>query len=64
MAMVGDKYSDMQAGFRLNCKTVMVNTGYGLGEYAMKRDLSWPRQPDLHAENLLEAVNMLTKTLI
>lgn len=57
MVFVGDKYSDMQAGFRSGCKTIMVNTGYGRGEYEMKSS-KWERMPDYRAENLLEAVKI------
>lgn len=55
---IGDKYSDMQAGFSFGCKTVMVNTGYGRGEYELKSH-KWQRMPDARAENLLEAVNLI-----
>ena len=30
--MVGDKLSDVEAGKRAGCKTIMVKTGYGAGE--------------------------------
>jgi hypothetical protein len=35
---------------------VLVKSGYGLGELAWHGP-SWPRQPDLVAEDLLEAVS-------
>lgn len=57
---IGDKYSDMQAGFNFGCKTIMVNTGYGRGEYELKSH-KWQRMPDARAENLLEAVNLILK---
>lgn len=58
MAIVGDKYSDMQAGFAVGCETFMVETGYGRGEFEFKSK-NWPKQPDHRAANLLEAVNIL-----
>jgi D-glycero-D-manno-heptose 1,7-bisphosphate phosphatase len=58
MTFVGDKYSDMQAGFAVGCKTIMVDTGYGKGEFIMKSQ-GWARQPDHRASNLLEAVRLV-----
>jgi D-glycero-D-manno-heptose 1,7-bisphosphate phosphatase len=57
---IGDKYSDMEAGFNFGCTGIMVNTGYGLG----MRELygkSWKRQPDYIAENLLEAARIIAR---
>jgi len=58
MVVIGDKYSDMEAGFKIGAKTVMVKTGYGLGEFRLK-SRQWRRQPDRSAENLLEAVRIV-----
>ncbi len=59
MMIVGDKYGDMEAGFKIGAKTIMVNTGYGRGEFVQK-SARWPRQPDHRAENLLEAARIIT----
>ncbi|GAB7140072.1 D-glycero-beta-D-manno-heptose 1,7-bisphosphate 7-phosphatase [Deferribacterales bacterium RsTz2092] len=58
MTMVGDKYGDIQTGFKMNCRTIMLNTGYGAGEYRLKSS-GWARQPDYRAENLLEAIGIV-----
>jgi D-glycero-D-manno-heptose 1,7-bisphosphate phosphatase len=57
--MIGDKYSDIKTGFNFGCKTIMVNTGYGLGERLLYGG-KWERRPDFTAENLLEAAKIIT----
>jgi D-glycero-D-manno-heptose 1,7-bisphosphate phosphatase len=37
---------------------VLVLTGYGRGEYELHRQ-EWPRQPDVVAEDLSEAVDTI-----
>ena len=56
--VVGDSTRDMQMGFNAGARTVLVMTGYGRGNYEYLR-ARWPRQPDLIAENLLEAVEKI-----
>ncbi|MDR0454062.1 MAG: D-glycero-beta-D-manno-heptose 1,7-bisphosphate 7-phosphatase [Deferribacteraceae bacterium] len=58
MVVVGDKYGDMEAGFKIGAKTILVNTGYGRGEFEQKSHL-WRQLPDHRAENLLEAVRII-----
>ncbi|MDR2884885.1 MAG: HAD family hydrolase [Deferribacteraceae bacterium] len=60
MAIIGDKYSDMEPGFKLGMTTIMVATGYGQGDFILK-SAKWARQPDYKAANLLEAVRILLK---
>jgi D-glycero-D-manno-heptose 1,7-bisphosphate phosphatase len=60
MVMIGDKYGDMQAGFNMNMRTIMVESGYGKGELMLKSH-KWARQPDFTAINLLEAVKILLR---
>lgn len=60
--VVGDTYRDMQMGFNIGARTVLLMTGYGRGEYEYRRK-SWPRMPDLIAENLLEAAKLIVKEL-
>jgi D-glycero-D-manno-heptose 1,7-bisphosphate phosphatase len=57
--IIGDKYSDMKTGFNFGCSTIMVNTGYGLGERQIYGG-GWRRPPDYTAENLLEAAKIVT----
>jgi D-glycero-D-manno-heptose 1,7-bisphosphate phosphatase len=56
--VVGDSIRDMEMGFKAGARTVLVMTGYGRGNYEHLR-ARWPRQPDLIAENLLEAVEKI-----
>jgi len=60
--VVGDTYRDMQMGFNIGARTVLLMTGYGRGEYEHHRD-RWPRMPDLIAENLLEAAEQVLQEL-
>jgi len=56
--MIGDRYKDSIFGKNLNLTTVMVLTGYGLGEYTYQRD-TWRVQPDYICDNLLDAANIV-----
>jgi D-glycero-D-manno-heptose 1,7-bisphosphate phosphatase len=49
--MIGDKTIDVETGFNAGIKTALVLTGYG-----QKAEKELKRQPDVIAENLLEAV--------
>ena len=59
---IGDKYSDMGAGFKFGSKTILVKTGYGKGELVLN-SAHWNRQPDYIAENLLEACNIVVNEI-
>ena len=53
--MIGDKAIDVETGFNAGIKTALVLTGYG------KKALeTLERKPDVIAENLLEAVKLIT----
>ena len=56
--MIGDRYKDIKFGKKFNLKTIMVLTGYGIGEWEYDRD-TWEVIPDHVAENLLAAVNWI-----
>jgi D-glycero-D-manno-heptose 1,7-bisphosphate phosphatase len=56
--VVGDSSRDMEMGFNAGARTVLVMTGYGRGNYENLRH-RWSHQPDLIAENLLEAVEKI-----
>jgi D-glycero-D-manno-heptose 1,7-bisphosphate phosphatase len=56
--IVGDKYLDMETGFRAGTRTVLVLTGYGNEQYA-SQSKSWRRQPDYVAEDLSRAVDWI-----
>lgn len=51
--MVGDKISDIKAGFLAGCKTILVKTGYG-GDDGFK-----DATPDHEAKDLYEAVTQI-----
>jgi D-glycero-D-manno-heptose 1,7-bisphosphate phosphatase len=53
--MVGDKYTDVELAQNAGVKSIMVMTGYGIGEYEYQRE-NWPKMPDKIAKDLLEAV--------
>jgi len=56
--VVGDRYSDLQLAWSVGAQGALVKSGYGLGELSYLAP-GWPRQPDLVAENLLEAVERI-----
>ena len=56
--MVGDRYSDVELARNAGVKSMFVLSGYGRGEWDNQR-ASWTEQPDLVAENLLEAVQLI-----
>lgn len=53
--MVGDRYSDVEVARNAGVNSAFVLSGYGRGEWEHQRH-TWAHQPDLVAENLLEAV--------
>lgn len=59
--MVGDRFSDIELARNAGTKSAFVLSGYGRGEWEHQRDL-WRYQPDLIAENLLEAVEAIVKS--
>ncbi len=56
--VVGDRLGDLQVAWAVGARGAMVKTGYGRGELRHHAP-SWPRQPDLVAEHLLEAVSRI-----
>ncbi|HEY9403431.1 MAG TPA: HAD family hydrolase [Pyrinomonadaceae bacterium] len=53
--MVGDRYGDTELARNAGLRAAFVLSGYGRGEWEYQRG-AWRHQPDLVAENLLEAV--------
>jgi D-glycero-D-manno-heptose 1,7-bisphosphate phosphatase len=53
--VVGDRYGDLELAHAVGGRAALVMTGYGRGEYDLHKD-EWPRQPDMIAENLTDAV--------
>jgi D-glycero-D-manno-heptose 1,7-bisphosphate phosphatase len=56
--IVGDRYADLEMGYAVGARGILVMTGYGRGEYELHR-ATWPRQPDVLAENLRDAVRRI-----
>jgi D-glycero-D-manno-heptose 1,7-bisphosphate phosphatase len=56
--MIGDRYSDIELARNAGVKSAFLLSGYGRGEWEYQRD-SWMQQPDIVAENLLEAVQQI-----
>ena len=56
--MAGDRYSDVELARNAGLRSVFLLSGYGRGEWEYQRQ-SWPHQPDMVCENLLEAVKSI-----
>lgn len=56
--MVGDKISDVEMGKRAGVTSILVLTGYGLGEWEYRR-AHWTCTPDHVAGDLLDAVQWI-----
>lgn len=56
--VIGDREVDLELAWNVGARGVLVKTGYGLGELR-NRAPQWPRQPDMVAEHLLEAVQRI-----
>jgi D-glycero-D-manno-heptose 1,7-bisphosphate phosphatase len=53
--VVGDRPGDLELAWKVGARGALVKTGYGRGELTFNRS-SFEREPDLIAENALEAV--------
>jgi D-glycero-D-manno-heptose 1,7-bisphosphate phosphatase len=58
--MIGDRYSDVELARNAGLHAAFVLSGYGRGEWEYQRQ-TWKSEPDLIAENLLEAVKAILK---
>jgi D-glycero-D-manno-heptose 1,7-bisphosphate phosphatase len=58
--MVGDRYSDIELARNAGVSAAFVLSGYGRGEWEFQR-VDWTTEPDLVAEDLLEAVRKIIK---
>jgi len=56
--MVGDRRGDLEVAWNADARAALVRSGYGLGELTWFAN-TWPRQPDLVADHLLEAVQRI-----
>jgi D-glycero-D-manno-heptose 1,7-bisphosphate phosphatase len=53
--VIGDRLGDLELAWNVGATGVLVRTGYGRGELE-QHAAAWPRQPDMVADHLLEAV--------
>jgi D-glycero-D-manno-heptose 1,7-bisphosphate phosphatase len=56
--MIGDRYSDVELAHNAGVRSALVLSGYGRGEWEYQRQ-AWPREPDMIADDLLEAVRKI-----
>jgi D-glycero-D-manno-heptose 1,7-bisphosphate phosphatase len=56
--MVGDRYRDLETGFRAGARSILVLSGYGEAEYASDSQ-RWRRQPDYVARDLSDAAEWI-----
>ena len=56
--LVSDRYDDISMGHAVGCRSILVLSGYGRGEYEYHRR-DWPRQPDHVVEDLTAAVDLI-----
>jgi D-glycero-D-manno-heptose 1,7-bisphosphate phosphatase len=56
--MIGDRYSDIELARNAGVQAAFVLSGYGRGEWEFQR-AAWKHEPDLVAEDLLEAVRKI-----
>jgi D-glycero-D-manno-heptose 1,7-bisphosphate phosphatase len=56
--MIGDRYSDIELARNAEVHSAFVLSGYGRGEWEYQR-ATWKHEPELVAEDLLEAVQTI-----
>jgi D-glycero-D-manno-heptose 1,7-bisphosphate phosphatase len=56
--MVGDRYSDIELARNAHVRSAFVLSGYGRGEWEYQRP-AWMHEPDVVAEDLLQAVEKI-----
>ncbi len=59
--VIGDRHGDLELAWNVGARACLVKTGYGMGEieYWMS---GWKRQPDLIAENALDAALQIVES--
>ena len=58
--LVSDRYADLGMAHAAGCRSILVQTGYGRGEYEWNHS-KWKHQPDHVVENLQDAVDIILK---
>jgi len=59
--LIGDKISDIEAGYRAGCKTILVLTGYGSDE--LKKNATMNIKPNYISKDLYTASQTINKIL-
>jgi D-glycero-D-manno-heptose 1,7-bisphosphate phosphatase len=59
--MIGDRYSDIELARNAQVRSAFLLSGYGRGEWEYQR-ASWKHEPDMVAEDLLEAVRKIVNS--
>ncbi len=59
--LVGDKISDIEAGYRAGCKTILVLTGYGSDE--LKKNANMNIKPNYISKDLYTTSQIINKIL-
>jgi len=58
--LISDRYKDIQFAQNNDVKSILVMTGYGLGEHTHQIK-EWSQKPDFVCENLLDAAKVIEK---
>jgi D-glycero-D-manno-heptose 1,7-bisphosphate phosphatase len=61
--LVSDRYDDIAMGHAAGCRTILVMTGYGRGEYEWNR-VRWPHEPEFVADEIGQAVDILLREMM
>lgn len=56
--VIGDMITDVEMGREVGAHTVLLKTGYGLGQLTYQRD-RWHVEPDHMCDNLLDAARLI-----
>ncbi len=56
--VVGDMITDIEMGRAVGARTILLRTGYGLGQITYQRD-RWRVEPDVVCDNLLAAAQLI-----
>lgn len=57
--VIGDSYNDVKFGKNVGTKTILLLTGYGLGQYTYQKK-NWELMPDMIFQDLLSAAQYIT----
>lgn len=60
--VIGDRYGDIELARNAGARSILVLSGYGLGEYEYQRQ-NWKQQPDWIAKDLLEASQVVLQAI-